>query len=87
MNRADEDEYRQFVAARLEPRGERYRTVPNTSRNGSTTSAERNVSVLRKDGSWLSVSLEADPPDGKFPLTAAQQQAVAFDRTITLAGR
>jgi hypothetical protein len=45
------------------------------------------VSVLRKDGSWLSVSLSADPPEGRFPLTAARQQAVAFDRTIDLTGR
>ncbi len=69
------------------PHGERYRTVTNTTRNGSGITAERSVSVLRKDGSWLSVGLSADPPEGKFPLTAAQQQAVAFDRTIDLTGR
>ncbi len=69
------------------PHGERYRTVTITTRKDSTISAERMVSVLRKDGSWLSVSLSADPPEGRFPLTAARQQAVAFDRTIDLTGR
>lgn len=72
------------------PHGERYRTVTITTRTSSTpatTSADRFVSVLREDGRVLWVSLSADPPSGKFPLTAAQQQAVAFDRTIDLPGR
>lgn len=64
------------------PHGERYRTVTNTNPGGS---AERMVDVRRKDGSWLSVTLAGDPPAGKFPLTAAQQQAIAFDPAITLA--
>ena len=74
-------------AAGAGPGGQRYRTVTNTTRNGSGVSAERNVSVRRADGSWLMVSLSADPPEGKFALTAAQQQAVALDRAIALAAR
>ncbi|OKI67844.1 hypothetical protein [Micromonospora sp. CB01531] len=60
------------------PHGEKYRTVTNTG-----GSAERTVSVRRADGSWLSVTLGGD--GGKFPLTPAQQQVVAFDPAIALA--
>jgi hypothetical protein len=69
------------------PRGEKYRAVTNTTRNGSATSATRDVSVLRKDGTWLLVSLNANPPGGKFPLSAAAQKAIALDSTIDLGGR
>ncbi|SCL57164.1 hypothetical protein [Micromonospora peucetia] len=69
------------------PDGERHRTVTNTTRNGSKVSAERGVHVLRKDGSWLAVTLTADLPDARFALTVAQQQAVAFDPAVALAGR
>jgi hypothetical protein len=69
------------------PHGERYRTVTNTRRNASEISADRSVYVLRKDGSWLSVYLNADPPDATFALTAAQQQAIAFDQAIALTSR
>ena len=69
------------------PNGERYRTVTNTTRQQSAVSAERSVSVLRKDGTWLLVTLTAGPPDATFALTAAQQQAVAFDRAVTLTSR
>ena len=69
------------------PHGELYRTVTNTTRQESAVSAERSVSVLRKDGTWLSVTHSARPPDAAFALTAAQQQAVAFDRAITLTSR
>ncbi|MEU4566294.1 hypothetical protein [Micromonospora sp. NPDC023956] len=65
------------------PNGERYRTV---TRNGAGASAERTVYVLRRDGSWLVVTLGADGK-GRFALTAAQQQAVAFDPAVALAGR
>ncbi|MER7416800.1 hypothetical protein ABT346_08445 [Micromonospora peucetia] len=68
------------------PNGERFRTVTNTTRNDSGVSAERSVAVLRKDGSWLAVTHTADAK-GKFALTAAQQQAAAFDPTVALAGR
>ncbi|MFD2763916.1 hypothetical protein [Micromonospora eburnea] len=60
------------------PHGEKYRTVTNTG-----GSAEREVNVRRADGSWLSVTLAGD--GGKFPLTPAQQQAIAFDPAIALA--
>ena len=71
------------------PNGERYRTVANTTRQESAASAERRVSVLRKDGTWLSitVTLNARPPDATFALAAAQQQAIAFDPAIALTSR
>ena len=59
------------------PHGERYRTATNT---GGTR--ERTVDVRRSDGSWLSVTLDSDQEP--FPLTVAQQQAVAFDTAISL---
>ncbi|MFG1648992.1 hypothetical protein ACGFIE_03630 [Micromonospora sp. NPDC049275] len=68
------------------PNGERYRTVTNTRREGSGVAGERTVTVRRKDGSVLAVTLAGDPPDGKFPLTAAQQQAIALDPAVALAG-
>jgi hypothetical protein len=68
--------------AGLSPNGDRYRTATNIG-GGS----ERTVSVHRKDGSWISVSLDADAPKGEFPLTPAQQQAVAFDQAIALNAR
>jgi hypothetical protein len=61
------------------PHGERYRTVTTTDPSGG---AMRDVAVLRKDGSWLLVTLNANPPAGKFGLTAAKQQAIAFDQAI-----
>lgn len=64
------------------PHGERYRTVTNTNPGGS---AERMVDVRRTDGSWVSITLAGDPPRATFPLTAAQQQAIAFDPAIALA--
>ncbi|MEU5721170.1 hypothetical protein ABZ783_05000 [Micromonospora sp. NPDC047738] len=60
------------------PHGEKYRTV---TIGGS--SAERTVDVRRADGSWLWVNLIGDR--GNFPLTPAQQQAIAFDPAIALA--
>ncbi|MFE9651753.1 hypothetical protein [Micromonospora sp. NPDC006431] len=60
------------------PHGEKYRTVTNGG-----TSAERTVNVRRADGSWLSVNHIGD--GGNFPLTPAQQQAIAFDPAIALA--
>jgi hypothetical protein len=66
------------------PNGERYRTT--TTRNGSGAAAEREVHVLRKDGSWLAVTLAADGAE-KLALTAAQQRAIAFDPTVALADR
>ncbi|MGX1615336.1 hypothetical protein ACWIF8_15800 [Micromonospora chalcea] len=67
------------------PHGERYRSITHTRQEGSGVAGERAVDVRRKDGSWLSVTLAGDPPSGKYPLTAAQQQAVAFDPAIALA--
>jgi hypothetical protein len=63
------------------PHGERYRTT--TSRDGSGAVTEREVVVLRPDGSWVAATLSAVGPRG-LPLTAAQQQAVAFDPTVAL---
>ena len=47
-------------------------TEPPATRNGSGAVAEREVHVLRKDGSWLAVTLAADGAE-KLALTAAQQ--------------
>lgn len=61
------------------PNGERYRTT----HSGSGASAVRTVHVLRADGSWLVATLTADP-QGRFALSAAQQQAVASDPAVAL---
>jgi hypothetical protein len=44
---------------------------------------ERLVVVQRTDGSWLAVTLAPLRAD-ELTLTAAQQQAVAFDPTVAL---
>ena len=61
------------------PNGERYRTTVD----GSGPAATRVVQVLRTDGTWLAITLSANK-EGKFALTAAQQQAIAFDKAIAL---
>jgi hypothetical protein len=63
------------------PHGERYRT---TSRSGA--GAEREVQVRRTDGTWLALTLAAEA-EGELPLTAAQQQAIAFDPAVALTSR
>ena len=61
------------------PNGERF----HTSVNGSGPSATQVVEVLRTDGTWLAVTLSANE-EGRFALTAAQQEAIAFDTAIAL---
>lgn len=60
------------------PDGERYRMVTNTG-----GSPERNIVVIRADGSWLDVNHSGSGVGG-FALTAEQQKAIALDPTIAL---
>ncbi|MEV4821791.1 hypothetical protein [Micromonospora sp. NPDC049274] len=63
------------------PNGERWRITTNT-----TGGSERNVQVLRKDGSLVWVSHSQGPKDA-FALTAEQLKAIALDPAVALPGK
>ncbi|MER7416795.1 hypothetical protein ABT346_08420 [Micromonospora peucetia] len=63
------------------PNGERWRITTSTAGG-----AERNVQVLRKDGSTVWVSHNRGPK-AAFALTAEQQKAVALNPAVALPGK